>query len=602
MTDFIPTVPPIYQTQLAFDLNPTDMVATITPEDLITGDPLPDGTLICFSVDIGQPNPEYIIGTLTGETLTITLRNVDPLDPTVSIGAFTSVHGQGAVVKITDFATIQIMRNILSGEQAILNPLISTNPAVLPTDVPNYSQLTSAVISGGVPASTTQMGITRLAKNISDALGNPTITIASPAVIILTSHGLTANDIVVFTTSGTLPTGITAGVSYYVLSTGLTANAFEISATAGGTAINTSGSQSGTHTLTRVTPMALSGNSNTNDALVGDNTDITPSTGNKFVTQTGLQHNAEKYAADAGSTDTYVITLSPVPTSYTNGMIVYFKANTINTGAATLNVNSLGAITIVKYVNTTLIDGDIAAGQFCTVIYNGTNFVLQNPTSNLTPNIISAYTINADETVNSYTTHEIPINGITTTIYGWSTVTTTLGASSSISAGGFIQLSGSTSSDFTMITALPGSTLAEPQYNYGDTKIMRIKVRLLFSDSTDRKGFGLVLNAANIHTPQTDTTNGEIRFVLNGATLYAQNANGTATSTDITSSYNAGAWNIYEIILTPGVNIKYYINGILIATHTTNIPTTGGAPYLAYGNNANGRIIYTTCPIVSIQN
>jgi hypothetical protein len=117
-----------------------------------------------------------------------------------------------------------------------------------------------------------------------------------------------------------------------------------------------------------------------NDALVGNNTDIAVGSGNKMVTQTGLQHGAELYAADAGANDTYVITLSPVPTSYTTGMVVHFKANTINTGAATLNVNSLGAKTIVKGVSTTLADGDIGAGQFCTVIYDGTNFVLQSPT------------------------------------------------------------------------------------------------------------------------------------------------------------------------------------------------------------------------------
>ncbi len=119
-----------------------------------------------------------------------------------------------------------------------------------------------------------------------------------------------------------------------------------------------------------------------NDALVGNNTDIAVGTGNKYVTQTGFQHNAEKYAADAGSNDTYVITLSPVPTSYTNGMVVYFKANTVNTGAATINVNNLGAKTIVKGVNTTLANGDIAANMFCTLIYDGTNFVLQNPVGN----------------------------------------------------------------------------------------------------------------------------------------------------------------------------------------------------------------------------
>ncbi len=115
------------------------------------------------------------------------------------------------------------------------------------------------------------------------------------------------------------------------------------------------------------------------DALAGSNG--TPSGTNPFVTQSGLVNNTGKYAADAGANDTYVITLSPAPTAYTTGMTVYFKANTVNTGAATLNVNSLGAITIVKDLSTTLTDGDIQANQFCTVIYDGTNFVLQNPTS-----------------------------------------------------------------------------------------------------------------------------------------------------------------------------------------------------------------------------
>lgn len=141
-----------------------------------------------------------------------------------------------------------------------------------------------------------------------------------------------------------------------------------------------------------------------NDALVGNNTDIAVGTGNKFVTQTGLQHNAEKYAADAGANDTYVITLSPVPTSYTNGMIVYFKANTANTGAATINVNSLGAKTIVKYVSTTLADGDIAAGMFCTLIYDGTNFVLQNPIANIVATIYKTGNTTHDMTSTTTTT------------------------------------------------------------------------------------------------------------------------------------------------------------------------------------------------------
>lgn len=75
-----------------------------------------------------------------------------------------------------------------------------------------------------------------------------TVTIASPGVVTWTAHGLSAGTPVSFKTTGALPTGITAGTTYYVQATGLTTDTFRISATNGGADINTSGSQSGTHT------------------------------------------------------------------------------------------------------------------------------------------------------------------------------------------------------------------------------------------------------------------------------------------------------------------------------------------------------------------
>lgn len=77
-----------------------------------------------------------------------------------------------------------------------------------------------------------------------------TMTIASPAVVSWTGHGLVAGASIQLTTTGALPTGVTAGTTYYVISTGLTADTFQFSATQGGAAVNTSGSQSGTHTCT----------------------------------------------------------------------------------------------------------------------------------------------------------------------------------------------------------------------------------------------------------------------------------------------------------------------------------------------------------------
>jgi len=76
-----------------------------------------------------------------------------------------------------------------------------------------------------------------------------TVTIASPGVFTSNNHGLNVGDIVIFNTTGALPTGLAVNTVYYVTSTSLTTNTFTVSATLGGAAINTSGSQSGTHSV-----------------------------------------------------------------------------------------------------------------------------------------------------------------------------------------------------------------------------------------------------------------------------------------------------------------------------------------------------------------
>lgn len=168
----------------------------------------------------------------------------------------------------------------------------STSPTV-PTGgtgskVANHEDLQNLSIAGASSASTAVQGIVRVSTSPDVTIGNFTVTIASPAVFTKTTHGLISGDIIKFTTSGALPTGISASTNYYVISSGLTADAFQISSTIGGTVINTSGSQSGTHTLIRSTPVAVGDNDTRlptqgeNDALVG--TSGTPSSTNKYVT------------------------------------------------------------------------------------------------------------------------------------------------------------------------------------------------------------------------------------------------------------------------------------------------------------------------------
>lgn len=104
---------------------------------------------------------------------------------------------------------------------------------------------------GKLFTNTTDNSISRTAIKIQEYSDTVTISIASPAVVTLSNHDLQPGQEISFTTTGALPTGITAGQIYYVISAGIAAGTFRFSATLGGSAVNTSGTQSGTHTLSR---------------------------------------------------------------------------------------------------------------------------------------------------------------------------------------------------------------------------------------------------------------------------------------------------------------------------------------------------------------
>jgi hypothetical protein len=145
-------------------------------------------------------------------------------------------------------------------------------------------------IASNTPASAGNIG--EIFSTASDDHGaTVAITIASPAVITWTAHGLVTGSPVTFTTSGALPTGITANTNYYAIK--IDANTFNVATSVDnaftGTKVNTSGSQSGTQAGTN----AL----NLTDALT--------------VNLTGLQLSAGQYMVSglisyAGGTTTTI--------------------------------------------------------------------------------------------------------------------------------------------------------------------------------------------------------------------------------------------------------------------------------------------------------
>ena len=130
---------------------------------------------------------------------------------------------------------------------------VDDNPAQMVWD--GHTDHKLAICSGGklylydTNPTTAPWTTTPFSNPVMFTSGTVTVTIASPAVFTQTNHGFVAGDTVMFNTTGALPTGLSVGTIYYVIAAGLTANTFEVSITASGTAVNTSGTQSGTHTV-----------------------------------------------------------------------------------------------------------------------------------------------------------------------------------------------------------------------------------------------------------------------------------------------------------------------------------------------------------------
>lgn len=116
------------------------------------------------------------------------------------------------------------------------------------------------------------------------------VTIATPAVV---TSGVSLDDgtAIVINTTGALPTGLAPGVVYYVINSSGTT--FNLAATAGGSAIATSGTQSGTHTIS-IRGIAVSSLAGASDVPTIQN-NIAVSDASRFVLVFGTNPLGESY-------------------------------------------------------------------------------------------------------------------------------------------------------------------------------------------------------------------------------------------------------------------------------------------------------------------
>ena len=115
----------------------------------------------------------------------------------------------------------------------------------------------------------------------------------------------------------------------------------------------------------------------------GDLVELTTTAGTlaAMAQQAQLQSNSTNYSTDSGAANALVGALSPVPVSLASltGAPISIKVAASNTGAATLNLNSLGVTGIVNGDGSALSGGQLLAGQIIEVAYNGAYFQLLGP-------------------------------------------------------------------------------------------------------------------------------------------------------------------------------------------------------------------------------
>lgn len=238
---------PVTLTNWAFSETTTTQALssmTVASPTVITVPTAPaNGTAVSFSAGSGGVLPTgvtadapYYVYNRTGTTYNLTTTAGNAQTVTITAGATVTGSISGTTLSVT----------AVTGGRLVVGQVITG------TGITAGTTITSTGTAGG--------GIGAYTVNTSQTVASTTITaVATPAILTVISAP-NNGDQVILSTTGTLPTGLTAGTAYYVV--GRTSTTFNLATTPGGTGINTSGyAQTGTHTETAYTLVNTTGTS-----------------------------------------------------------------------------------------------------------------------------------------------------------------------------------------------------------------------------------------------------------------------------------------------------------------------------------------------------
>lgn len=340
------------------------------------------------------------------------------------------------------------------------------------------------------------------------------------------------------------------------------------------------------------------------EAKVGvDNSAVTTSL-DYLVKNTSSSNPGHKHTLATGATDvtasaTEVNVLDGIPATLTATEIGYLDGVTsaiqtqLNSKAADADVvHDTGNETIAGIK--TFSSDPLIPDEAYSSSWNG---VLEPPTKNAVYDKIETLanfdkTLNTSEIDVSYITYQImPVSDTAdSTTNGW----TETGMTITANQGGAGVINITSTADGAIYTNLPGIG-SNTNLRFADigANALRIKFRLKLGtvDASERIGFGLSSSGSGWYETQTSFADSTIRFVLiesSGDKLYAVNADGAAnTNTNVTGALTLTNWHTYEMVISSS-SVLFYIDGTVVATHTTNLPTTTGDILFGFGKEYNG--------------
>src|ERR1035437_4052900 len=86
-----------------------------------------------------------------------------------------------------------------------------------------------------------------------------------------------------------------------------------------------------------------------------------------------------------GVTNSYLLTAAAL--AYTAGMLVSFSPVATNTGASVININGLGAVSILRIDGSVLSANDLVAGKYAEMVYDGSAFQLLSVSKSYVDNL-----------------------------------------------------------------------------------------------------------------------------------------------------------------------------------------------------------------------